>query len=99
MKKINIGVMGCANIATRSVIPAILESGQFNLVGIASRTEEKAAPFAEQFHCESIIGYDSLVKRDDIEAVYMPLPTACIMNGSINALRPESMFMRRRPFP
>lgn len=76
MDKIKIGVMGCASIAYRSVIPAILTlKDRFELVAIASRTEEKAKQYAEQFNCEGLVGYDKLLERTDIEAIYMPLPT------------------------
>ena len=40
-KKIRIGVMGCADIAQRLVIPAIQQLGEkFKLVGVASRTAD-----------------------------------------------------------
>ena len=67
--------MGCAAIAKKSVIPAIVSlPEQFELVAIASRTSEKAAEFAALFGCEAVTGYDNLLKLD-IEAVYIPLPT------------------------
>lgn len=75
MKKLRIGVLGCANIAKRSVIPAIKSIEGFELVAIASRTQEKANEFAQLFGCEAIEGYDNLLERTDIDAIYMPLPT------------------------
>jgi len=73
--RIRIGVMGCANIAKRSVIPTIKSIDAYQLVAIASRTTEKAQEFAQIFDCEAITGYENLLIRDDIDAVYMPLPT------------------------
>lgn len=76
MKKIRIGVLGCANIAHRSVIPAILSLPEkFELVAVASRTLDKATVFAQEFGCEAVAPYESLVERPDIDAVYVPLPT------------------------
>ena len=73
---IRIGVIGCANIAKRSVIPAILElPDYFELVAIASRDELKAIQFAEEFDCEPVKGYEEIIARDDIDALYIPLPT------------------------
>ena len=72
---LRIGVMGCANIARQSVIPAILLSGHTRLLAVASRNAQKARQFAAQFECEAVTGYESLLSRDDIDAVYMPLPT------------------------
>lgn len=76
MKQIRIGVIGCASIAKRHVIPAICSlKDEFKLVAIASRTKEKADNFADTFQAESITGYENLLDRCDIDAVYIPLPT------------------------
>ncbi len=76
-KKINIGVLGCANIAERFVIPTIIELKQcFNLIGVSSRTEKKANEFAHKFNINTLLEYDSLLNMKDIEAVYIPLPNS-----------------------
>lgn len=76
MKKIKIGIIGCASIAKRMVIPAIKNlSNIFNLVAIASRSEDKSSQFAKEFNTLPIKGYENLIDRDDIDAVYIPLPT------------------------
>lgn len=75
MAKVKIGVMGCAAIAKRSVIPAIKYlSSEFELVAVSSRTKEKAELMATEFGCTAVVGYENLLKQD-IDAVYMPLPT------------------------
>lgn len=74
-KKIRIGVMGCAAIAERSIIPAIQKlSDKFELVCIASRSENKALQFSKQFSCKPVFGYEKLL-NEDIDAIYLPLPT------------------------
>lgn len=73
-RTIKIGVMGCANIAKRSVIPAILANDNFKLIAIASRTLAKAKEFGQLFEIKGIEGYENLL-QDDIDAVYIPLPT------------------------
>lgn len=76
MKKLRIGVLGCANIALRHVIPSIMTlKNEFELVCIASRTEEKANYFAGLFMIEPIVGYQNLLDRTDLDVVYIPLPT------------------------
>lgn len=75
-KRINIGVLGCASIAERSVIPAIISLKEhFNLVAVASRSAVKAQQFASKFSCEGLDGYDKIISRPDIDALYIPLPT------------------------
>lgn len=86
-EKIKIGVMGCAAIAERSVIPAIQKlSDKFLLVCIASRTEDKAVQFSKKFNCKPIVGYDKLLE-EDIDAVYIPLPTGLHDEWVMKALR------------
>lgn len=88
-KKINIGIIGCANIADRSVIPAIINlSNQFNLIAVASRSKEKANLFALKYNCEACNSYEEIIKRQDIDALYIPLPTGLHdewVNKALNA--------------
>lgn len=67
--------MGCASIAQRSMIPAIQSVSEWELIAVASRTLGKAEKFAKQFGCEAVDGYENLLNRDDIDVIYMPLPT------------------------
>lgn len=71
--------MGCAAIAERSVIPAILQlTNDFELIAVASRTQEKATIFSKNFNCEAIVGYANLLEREDIDAIYLPLPSGLL---------------------
>jgi predicted dehydrogenase len=82
----NIGVLGCANIAMRSVIPAIKSIPDINLVAVASRTLKKANEYAKKFECEAIEGYDNLISRKDIDAIYLPLPTGLHLEYVVKCL-------------
>ena len=86
MKRIKIGVIGCANVAERCMLPAIKATDEFELIAVASRTKEKAAIFADKFSCEAVEGYSNLIDRDDIDAVYIPLPTGLHEEWIIKAL-------------
>ena len=76
------GILGAATIAQKNWL-AIKNSGNGFVVAVASRELNRAedfikrcqteAPFAES--PEAVQGYDALLKRDDIDAVYVPLPT------------------------
>ena len=71
----NIGILGCANIATRSLIPAFDTCDRYKVYAIASRGLEKAQSVAEKYNCKAYGSYDELVADNNIDAVYMPLPT------------------------
>jgi NDP-hexose-3-ketoreductase len=76
-KVINIGVMGCANIADRHLIPALKAMPkEFNLLAISSRDGKKAADYGNKFEVKSVVGYDQLLQIKEIEAVYIPLPNS-----------------------
>jgi len=75
MKKLRVGVMGCANIALRTVLPRLIELQEFELVAVASRSSEKALHTAQAFGCAGVTGYQALLDDMTINAIYMPLPT------------------------
>lgn len=72
---LRMGVLGCANIAERRVIPAMLRCDDVALQAVASREAAKAEHLANAFDCDAVEGYDALLARDDLDAVYVPLPT------------------------
>lgn len=74
---IRIGVLSTANIAVRSVIPAIVNlSDNFVIAGIASRTQDKLDEVCKTFNTDAYVGYDKLVEDQTIDAVYIPLPNS-----------------------
>ena len=75
MDKIRIGILGCSDFATRVFLPNIKRLDQYDLVAIASRNFEKAQTVADKFGCLPIQGYTNLIHREDIDCVYIPLPT------------------------
>ncbi len=74
MQRLKIGVMGCASIAERMMIPAIISSKMWDLKVVASRSKEKGKDFANLFNCDYVVGYDKLLEQD-VDAIYIPLPT------------------------
>ena len=75
-KKIRIGILGCANIANRSMIPAIKKLDNiYELSAIASRTTEKAKQVAQEFQIPLSLNYQDLLDHPEIDALYIPLPT------------------------
>ena len=75
MTPIRFGVLGCASVARRLVVPAMKKVPSIVLVAVASRSTEKAFQFANEFECQAVCGYEELLLRSDIDAIYMPLPT------------------------
>ncbi len=87
MKKIKIGILGCANIAVRSVIPVIKELQEhFTLVGISSRTKAKADQWAKEMDTQAFYSYDAILDNTIIDAVYIPLPNSLHFEWAKKAL-------------
>nr|AKA59100.1 NDP-hexose-3-reductase [Streptomyces sp. WAC2288] len=84
---IGIGVLGAADIAWRRGIPAIERCERLRLAAVASRSLEKAQAVAERFGCAAVAGYERLLERDDVDAVYVPLPNSLHEEWADAALR------------
>lgn len=75
MATVRLGVLGCADIAVRRMIPAVVRS-PFVLAAVASRSRDRAVGVAARFGCDAVEGYDQLLARPDVDAVYVPLPNS-----------------------
>ncbi|MDP9796854.1 NDP-hexose-3-ketoreductase [Catenuloplanes nepalensis] len=75
VEPIRFGVLGCASIARRRTVPAILREPRTELVAVAARDPARARTFAAEFGCDTTPDYLALLARPDIDAVYIPLPT------------------------
>ena len=97
-KKVRWGVLGVAKIATEKVIPA-MQRGQFcEVVGIASRTREKATAAAKSLGlAKAYPTYESMLTDPDIDAVYNPLPNHLHVPLSIQALEAGKHVLCEKP--
>ena len=69
------GLLGCARICRRGLIPGIRASESGTLVGLASRDGGQAKAWAEEFGIPKSYGsYEELIADPEIDAVYIPLP-------------------------
>lgn len=74
MKKVKIGILGCANIAQKYAIKAFQSIGNAEVVSVASRDYEKAKEWAFRFGLKAEQSYDVLIMNPEIDAIYIPLP-------------------------
>jgi len=95
---IKVGVMGCAEIADRYMLSSIKSVKNCELTAVASRTIKKAQMFSEKFFCEPIQGYEVLLERDDINAIYMPLPTGLHEEWIIKSLEAGKHVLAEKSF-
>ncbi|MDZ7335004.1 MAG: Gfo/Idh/MocA family oxidoreductase [candidate division KSB1 bacterium] len=98
MKKVRWGVLGAAKIALQKVIPAMQASRYCEVIAIGSRSLEKAQKAAARLGIPLSFGsYEELLARDDIDAVYIPLPNHLHVPWSIRALRAGKHVLCEKP--
>lgn len=92
------GVLGCAGIAAKAVIPAIQSSRLGRVAALASRDAEKASAMATRFGIEKSYGsYEDLLSDPDIDAIYNPLPNHLHVPMTIKALEHGKPVLCEKP--
>lgn len=94
---VRLGVLGCANVAWRRALPSAAEVTGLAVTAIASRDPDKATAFAERFGAEPVDGYESLLRREDIDAVYLPLPPSLHRDWVCRALHAGKHVLVEKP--
>ncbi|MEU8685498.1 Gfo/Idh/MocA family oxidoreductase [Streptomyces sp. NPDC048611] len=97
MKTVRIGVLGCADIARRRMLPAIAAEPGITVAAVTSRDTARARDLAGQFGARPVTGYAELLERDDIDAVYVPLPAALHAQWTEAALRAGKHVLAEKP--
>lgn len=97
MEPVRIGVLGCADIARRRMLPALRACPGTELVAVAARDAARARATADEAGCLAVTGYAALLERDDIEAVYVPLPAALHARWAEAALRAGKHVLAEKP--
>lgn len=74
MKTINWGIIGTGKISTEFV-KALNETRMTSVVAIASRSEEKAIQFANEYQISTYYGsYEQLLQDEQVEVIYIGIP-------------------------
>lgn len=94
---LRLGVLGCADIAWRRTLPAVSAAPSVRLAAVASRAPGKAEAFAERFGCEAVHGYQRLLDRRDIDALYIPVPVGLRREWVGRALRSGRHVLAEKP--
>ncbi|OEU85641.1 oxidoreductase [Streptomyces abyssalis] len=92
-----IGVLGCAEIARRRMLPAMAASGRTEIAAIASRALHRAEEAARPYGCRAVHGYQALLEDPSVEAVYVPLPAALHAHWAGAALAAGKHVLAEKP--
>ena len=97
MEKLRWGVLGTARIV-RKMVPALQKTKNGVVVGIASRSEEKAKDYADKYGLSQAFGsYAALLDAPEIDAVYIALPNALHDEWVIRSLEAGKHVLCEKP--
>ncbi len=92
------GVLGAGKFAREHMAPAIHMAKNAELVGLATSSADKAAPFlAFQPRLTVFDDYDSLLSDPNIDAVYIPLPNHLHVEWTLKALQAGKHVLTEKP--
>jgi D-xylose 1-dehydrogenase (NADP+, D-xylono-1,5-lactone-forming) len=92
------GIISTADI-NRLVIPPAQESPKIDLVGVASRTQERADEYAAMWGIPRAYGsYEALLADPEIECVYISLPNTMHTEWSIRSVEAGKHVLCEKPF-
>jgi len=102
--KVRWGLMGTATIARKNW-HAILNSGNGTITAVASRTSSRADQFISECQAQypyettpqACGKYDELLSRDDVDAIYIPLPTGLRKEWVLKAASAGKHVMCEKP--
>ena len=103
-RKCRWGILGAANIARRNWL-SILRSGNGEVVCVASRDAGRADLWIQECQAQhpfpirpsAVGGYQELLDRPDVDAVYIPLPTGLRKQWVIRAARAGKHVLCEKP--
>lgn len=92
------GILGCAGIAAKAVIPAIQSSRLGRVEAIASRDPDRAKAMAARFGIAKAYGdYEAMLADPDIDVIYNPLPNHLHVPMTIRALEQGKPVLCEKP--
>jgi predicted dehydrogenase len=91
-------VLGAAKIAGNFVVPAIQRSSTARVTAVASRGTARADAFATRHGISQVFSrYEDVIARDDVDAIYIPLPTASHFEWCVKALEGGKHVLCEKP--
>lgn len=92
------GVLGTARIFRKRMLKAFQHSSGHIIVAVASRDINKAEQLAKDHNIPKYYGsYDSILKDDEIQAVYIPLPNSLHYQWVIKAAEKGKHILCEKP--
>ena len=96
MKKTRWGLLG-AGILLERWMKGFYQVEDAEIAAIASRTPETARRMADRFGISDALSYDEILKRDDIDVMYIPVPHTAHKELAIRAMEAGFAVLVEKP--
>ncbi|XP_027359509.1 uncharacterized oxidoreductase At4g09670-like [Abrus precatorius] len=97
---VRFGILGCAHISIK-LCKAINKAPNAKLQAIGSRSLEKAAAYAAEHGLPEEVrvygSYEAVLDDDDVDAVYIPLPTSLHVTWAVRAAERRKHVLLEKP--
>ena len=98
-EKLRIGILGAARIAPNAVIIPARARDDVAITAVAARDRAKAKTYAQTHDIPGVAeDYDALIRRDDVDVVYVALPVAGHAEWTIKALEAGKAVLCEKSF-
>lgn len=95
---IRLGIIGCSEIAYRRFMPASQKIKEMQVVAVAEEYDRSRLQlFTDAFGAEGLDSFEELVRRTDIDAVYIPQPPALHYKWAKRALHVNKHVLVEKP--
>lgn len=95
---INWGIISCARIADRALIPGIKGSFNSRLYAISGKTREKLEEFKKKHNpVKAYDNYEDILNDPDVDAVYIPLPNSMHIEWVFKAAEKKKHVLCEKP--
>lgn len=95
---VNWGVISCAGIADKAVIPGIKEASNAKLYALSSRSKDKLEAFKIKYNpVKAYDSYEDLLDDPEIDAVYIPLPNGMHHEWVLKAAAKKKHILCEKP--
>lgn len=95
---VNWGVISCAGIADKQVIPGINSAKNAKLYALSSRSKDKLEEFKNKHNpVKGYLNYEDILNDPDIDAVYIPLPNSMHYEWAMKAMEKKKNVLCEKP--
>src|SRR5438105_731071 len=97
-KPLRFGILGAARIVPKALIEPAQRIADVELLAIAARDAARAREFARDHGISRVLpSYIDVIKADDLDAIYIPLPNSLHCEWTIRALRAGKHVLCEKP--